>query len=379
MSIKQQLAGGVSILDAADGLYDGKSLRLAIVGLLIYGAIMMGSGALLRTSTTFAAIVAFIAFLWLIAVFNAVGLQSMLMAKQHERLNFIEAYVGGLIMTPKFIVLLIVIVLAFIGLLLATALVYAVCKIPGIGPVLYTVVWPISVLLLGVATFGLFYIALPLCGPALWDGRGITGAMGQLIGIARVRAVMVIVLFVLLGLLMSIVAGFVAFVLASGITVSTTLVASVLGSAGSSVNPLGILTSMASFFMSAYSGSGDGYGIAMAVGGIALVAVSGGAVSLVFLRGICLIYLQTSSGLETSEEAAQIAGAVNSTKERFSTVAAKVQKSVADASAKTASGPISPTSAPTSKPESTAALCPKCGSNVGFDDMFCESCGYKLK
>ena len=48
--------------------------------------------------------------------------------------------------------------------------------------------------------------------------------------------------------------------------------------------------------------------------------------------------------------------------------------------AKTAAGASSaaPPSAPRAS-ESMIALCPKCNSKVGLNEMFCESCGFKLK
>ena len=96
--------------------------------------------------------------------------------------------------------LLLVGVIYLVGLL-GLAVVLLICKIPLLGPVLYTVVFPVSVVLAGVAIFALYAVVLPLAAPAVWDGAYTLQAVSRLLAIARSRIVNVLIMMALLSFL----------------------------------------------------------------------------------------------------------------------------------------------------------------------------------
>lgn len=385
MSIKNQLASGLSIIEAVEALSDWKSLMLAFIGILIAGLLFALTGYLMQKNTYVGGFMTLLDLIWMMTVYNAVGLQTMLIAKGQERLSFLEAYIGGLIVVPKSIALALIIGIGYLLLVLAALLIFFVCKIPGIGPFLYTFAWPVSVVTLGFVAFVILYIGFPLLGPALWEGKGIVEALGTLSAIARGRIVMVVIFFIFLGLLMMLISGLIFSVFALGSVISMPLSAVAISQGMGSGSMMSSLSSLMPG-MGGFGGGGfgmdgvAGYGLAMALGSIVLASITGGATFLVFLRGVCLVYLKVSENLSATEDADQIAGAVSMTKARFSGVAAKVQKSMADASAKASAATVSQ-AARTNEPsaaQSTVAMCPKCAQRVGHGDVFCENCGFKL-
>lgn len=376
MSIKAQLTSGISIIDSVEALSDWRSLLLAFVGLLIGGLLGIAATFLMTKNGYVGGFMGLLLVIWMMTVYNAVGLQMMLIAKGQERLSFLEAYIGGLIIVPKSIALGLIIGIGYLLLTLAMVLIFFVCKIPGIGPFLFTFVWPISVVTMGVVAFAILYIGFPLLGPALWEGKGIVEALATLSSIARARTVMVVIFFLLLGLLLMLVSSLIFSVFALGNAISISLYALAIGHEMGG----GGLYYLFSNLVQMGGGGPSGYVLAMSLGSVVLVAIAGGATFLVFLRGVCLVYLRASDNLSAREDADQIADAVSLTKARFSGVAAKVQKSMADASAKASAAAASPTPSPVEQnfAQSTVALCPKCAQKVGPGDMFCENCGFKL-
>ncbi len=389
MSIKSQLASGLSIIDAVDALSDWRSLLLAFGGVLIAFLLVMVTGYAAQKSMILAGVLGLIILLWGLTVYNALGLQMMMLAKGRDRLSAIEAIVGGLVIVPKSIALVLIIGILFLLLMLAILLIFFVCKIPGVGPVIYAFAWPFSVVILGTVTIAVFYVGFPLLGPALWEGKSIVDALGTLAAIARDRAVMVIIFFVFLGMLMFLVGGLIGFIIFTGSAESMGLSAIALsenrgygGGMGGlgGIGGIGGLGASLLGLLSSGTGSGDGgHAVAMMLGSAVLFAISGGATFLVFLRGICLIYLQASAGLDASGEATKLTDVVNTTKAKFNDAAAKVQKSMSEAANKSAEGPTAMPKPRPVTPESTVSLCPKCKEKVGVNDLFCESCGFELK
>lgn len=384
MSIKAQLASGVSIIEAVEALSDWRSLLLAFFGLLIAGLLAAMAGFLMTKNGYVGGFMVLVALIWMMTVYNAVGLQLMLIAKGQERLSFLEAYIGGLIVVPKSIGLALIIGVGYLLLMLVMLLLFFVCKIPGVGPVLFAFVWPISVVTLGVVAFAILYIGFPLLGPALWEGKSIVDALATLSTIARARAVMVVIFFLFLGLLMLLVSGLIFSVLSLGGVISLSLSAVAISQGLHSASLLGSLGPLMQG-MGEYGGYGGmegagGYAIATALGSIALVSITGGATFLVFLRGVCLVYLQVSENLSARKDADQITDAVNLTKARFGDVAAKVKRSMDEASAKVSASAASAATRPVEQKvvQSTITMCPKCSQRVDHDSVFCENCGFKL-
>jgi hypothetical protein len=149
-----------------------------------------------------------------------------------------------------------------------------ICKIPFLGPLLFVVVFPLSVVVAGVTIVGLF-ICLVLSLPAIWQGASITRALAQTFAIVRSRLVEAVLLLVLLGFL-SFAVGLIIFgVLAAGLAPTLGMSMSIVGFGGFGMDAL---TSM--------SQVGGGHAVAGSIGGALLWAVAASLVGQVYLLGL---------------------------------------------------------------------------------------------
>jgi hypothetical protein len=88
----------------------------------------------------------------------------------------VDALVYGLMCIPKLIALAILLFLVELAVFLVIAILLFICKIPFLGPVLFSVVFPVSVVVAGITVLGLFLCML-LSLPAIWQGATIMRAL----------------------------------------------------------------------------------------------------------------------------------------------------------------------------------------------------------
>lgn len=268
-----------------------------------------------------------------------------------------NAFMTALVTLPRLIGVYFLLMLALIGLSLAVLLLILICKIPGIGALLYAFVFPIGVLIMGIALSSAFYVTA-LTGPAIWNGNTLLQAVGLLIAIAQKRLLAVIVQTLLLGLLVGVVGGIVFGILFAGISATSALSIPVLGSSIGSMGGGG----MASFM----SGAGSGHAMAAMFSGSILVAAASVLPILVAVAGYCQIFTGVAEGLDTQHIENKIKDAQD--KARTSMDNARAQVATQMASAASASAPAA-----------AAEGCPACKQGITADDVFCGHCGHKLK
>jgi len=399
-----------SLFQAITGLRNRRALS-AMVGCLCAGVVVFGVCSFLAMRLGF-----FMAFLGGLALFvagaagiNAAGVLLMDQAKGAPSRGAMDAVVDGLMCIPKFILLGLALLAVALGVWIAIALLYVVCKIPVLGPILFVVVFPVSVVVSGLTVGGLF-VCLFLALPAIWEGATVTRAIALVLAIARNRLVESLVLLAVVGVLSAVV-GFIVFgVLFAGLMPSIGLSASILGGSG-----LGQMVGM----MRGGAEFGDvgsaGYAIAAGIGAGLLWALAGSLVSLVNLLGLNLVYLRVTEGLDASAAEAALKSRLDDAKrqaadlgqkardaadrarEQARSSAAAAQTSaaaaaaMATATAKPASppppaAPVPPRAAPREAPGDTTMpsmkkmlSCPQCLSAIAAEDVFCGVCGYKLK
>ena len=100
-----------------------------------------------------------------------------IMRAASRRAALADALVYGLMCIPKLIVLGLAFFAVEIAVFIVLALLILICKIPFLGPLLFVVVFPLSVVAAGVTIAGLF-LCLVLSLPAIWQGASITRALG---------------------------------------------------------------------------------------------------------------------------------------------------------------------------------------------------------
>src|SRR4051794_205894 len=282
-----------SLFQAVSGLRNQRAL-VAMLGCMFVGVIVSGLLVAMTPSLgVFAGLLAMI--VWVVAVgtgLNAAGLLQMDHARGISPRSTADALVYGLMCIPKLIVLALAFFAVEVAVLIVVALLLLICKIPFLGPLLFVVVFPVSVVVVGVTVVGLFLCML-LSLPAIWQGASITRALGQTLAIVRSRLVEAVLLLVVLAFV-AFAVGLILFgVVAAGLVPTLGLSVSIVGFGG-----FGMESVMA-------MSQGGGYAVAGAIGGALLWAVAASLVGQVYLLGLSLVNLRVTEGLDlTAAEAA---------------------------------------------------------------------------
>lgn len=281
-----------SLFQAVNGLRNRRALAALIgctvLGVLVAGLLMTMSGAL----GFIASLLAFLVYVVAVGTgVNAAGLLHMDGARGISPRSTVDALIAGLMCIPKLIVLGLALLAVEIAVFIVLAIVIFICKIPFLGPVLFVVVFPASVIVAGVTVVGLF-LCLVLSLPAIWMGATITRALAQTLAIARSRLIEAVLLLLFVGFLAFAVGLIVFGVLLAGLLPTLGMSASIVGFGGG----MGGLGGM----MGMMQGGGGGAMIAGAIGGLLLWAVAASLVGQVHLLGLCLVYLRVTEGLDLS-------------------------------------------------------------------------------
>lgn len=386
-----------SMFQAISGLRNRRAL-LAMLGCLFAGVLVAGLFSFMAARFGF-----FFAFLGGLMLFvasatgvNAAGLLLMDQAKGVPARSLSDAVMGGLLCIPKFIALGLALLLVTLAVFIAVALVYLVCKIPFLGPILFVVVFPLSVVVLGLTLCGLFQ-CLFLALPAIWEGSSITHAIAKALAIVRGRLVESMLLLTVVGFL-SMMVGFIVFgVLIAGLIPAAGLMAGILGGDGLA----SVFAMLPGIDHGSYGGggrrgsSGVGHLAAAGIGGGLLWALAVSLVAQVYLLGLNLVYLRVTEGLDVGATEAAMQAGYDDAKRRAAELSQKAkdaaERARAQARASAAAAQAGSTAAATPPAYSTAppmatppavpatTLCPKCTAPVGADDLFCGVCGFKLK
>jgi len=391
-----------SMFQAIGGLRNRRAL-IAMVGCMFAGVLVFGLFSFMAARLGF-----FMGLLGGLCLFiasatgvNAAGVLLMEQAKGVPSRSLGDAIVYGLACIPKFILLGLALFAVSLVVFIAIAIVYLICKIPVLGPVLFVIVFPLSVVVAGLTLCGLF-LCMFLALPAIWEGATITRAIAQALAIARSRLIESMLLMAVVWAL-SLVVGIIVFgVLFTGLMPMLGMSATILG--GDSMGGmLGLMRHRGEFGDmggGGFGGSGAGHFIAAGIGGGLLWALAGSLLSLVNLLGLNLVYLRVTEGLDSGAAEAALKSGLDSAKRqatdlgqkakdaaeraRQSSAAAGTPSSSVHAPPAFSAAPTQPTAreAPSDStmPAMAKALaCPQCLSAVGRDDAFCGVCGHKLK
>jgi hypothetical protein len=192
----------------------------------------------------------------------------------------VDALVYGLMCIPKLIALAILLFLVELAVFLVIAILLFICKIPFLGPVLFAVVFPVSVVVAGITVLGLF-LCMVLSLPAIWQGASIMRALSQTLAIARSRIVEAILLLAVVWLLAAVVALIVFGVLLSGLLPTVGISASILnlGGLASMMGGMGGMGGMSGMGGMGGGGAGMGHAIAGFLGIGVLYAVASSLVA----------------------------------------------------------------------------------------------------
>jgi hypothetical protein len=304
-----------SLLQAVTGLRNRRAvvamLACTFVGVLVAGLLFAMTPTLGFLAGLLAAIV------WVVAIgtgLNAAGLLQMDHARGISPRSTADALVYGLMCIPKLIVLALAFFAVEVAVFLVIAILLLICKIPVLGPLLFTVVFPLSVVIAGVTIVGLF-ICLVLSLPAIWQGASISRALAQTLAIVRGRLVEAVLLLVLVGFI-GFAVGFVVFgVLAAGLMPTLGMSLSIVGFGGLGMESI-----------AAMSHGGGGHAIAGVIGGALLWAIAASLVGQVYLLGLSIVYLRVTEGLDLTSAEESFRATLDEAKRRTAELGEKARQ-----------------------------------------------------
>lgn len=328
---------------------------------------------------------------------NAGGLLLMDQAKQIESRSIADAIAIGIWCAIRSIAIGIFVLIAVLAVYLLISLLFYFCKIPGIGPLLYVVIFPASVLTSGLTFIGLF-IGMMIAMGAIWDESTVANSLIKAAAVLRARLVetvfMTLVVLFLTGFVFSLVGG----VLATGFLPTVGLSASILGESPR------LLESFTSSLMGFNSTSGGGYFVSATIGSGLLFALMMTLVFQVLLLGMNLVYLKSTQGIDTYPTENALKNGLEDARRKAKEMGDKARRATEQARAQAttvaektrptpinAAGNVEPTddrvapsfgkldaNSDSSQVSTSKAFCPSCSTGVSSHDRFCGACGHKL-
>lgn len=285
---------------AAEGLTQWRPLLLGFLTLLLTGiTVWLGQLLAIKVSAIFALIMMVLAFVVMMAGFSGVGIMLMDKAKEQPVRSFAAAASAGLLCLPKFLLIGLVMTVAFIAYMIVAAVFYFLGKIPFIGGVIAFIAHPVLVLVFAAVLVAFIWVIGPLMAPALWSGLPVKAALGNVITIARKRLIEVVLMEVVLYIILTLIcvllfAGLVpatASLTSMGMSImadSNALMGMAMGMSGGGFSPASMLY-----------GGGNTWGLVAGLG--VLYCVVGALLTQVAIMGMNLIYLQARGNLNPED------------------------------------------------------------------------------
>lgn len=370
MKMSQQLKNTGSLLDATEALGNWRALALFAASLL--GAALV-FGVLALTQSTFGLFLRAL-LSWLVVFYgvNAVGIMLMDASRNGQSRNMAAAVMASLFSSHRLLLVGLVALAGMLLLLLLVAIVLLLCKIPLLGPLLFTFALPLTALLLGFAFFALAYVFYPLAASAVWSGASVRETLVNLLAIARQRLVSVVVKELVLALVVLVSAGIIGGIVFSGLGMVMSMSAGILGGILGGIGGLG----MQSMAMMATGGMGEGggYVIAGGLGSSLLLAAAMIVPGLIALQGCCQIYLSSIDGLDVSATEQELARRQQQLEQKTQQIKQKIEEQKQQLA--------TPAPVPAAASNTAMALphCPHCKALLeDADDRFCGECGKPVK
>lgn len=301
---------------------------------------------------------------------NAAGVALTTHAHGRDPLPVIQYLLAGLFSIPRFIGAMILLSLAYVALMIAGALILFICKLPGLGPLLLVVAVPLLVYVFGATIISL-YLASAVILPALWAGEGVLTSIRAVYTIVRRYPIQALTKVILGTLAASLFASLLGGLVAIGSLVVAGLGAGVLG--------VGDFTAIGSIF---FGGRSSGSSTLMgAVAGFAVTyAIAGTFVMALFMKVGVLTWAEFSEKISLEDLRQDTEAKWQETREKAKN-AAQAAKNTTSSMAQTATakvtGPAEQGEAPAVSSQTQA--CPQCSATVTAEDMFCGSCGHRLR
>ena len=383
MAIQQQLIQSASLLSAIDAIRNWRAAVLMFGSLLVTAVILVLAGSL---GSSVHPLVGFIFFLLGFAALfygaNAVGIMLMDEAQGSKSRPILAALLTSLSTGHRLLLVMLMVGVTFLVGLLLMALLLLICKIPGLGPLLFAFVFPLCVVVSGIAMFSLYAVVMPLAAPSIWSGVGAMQAVSRLAAIARQRLVPVMLSMIVLLFIVFVLAGILGSIMLTGTLITGGMSAAILNFGG--INPMAVFQSIGGSGFG--GGSGSAYVSAGSFGGSVVWAIAFSLPALVYLRGCCQVYLSNIQGVDVGQMEEQLRSTLDAAKRKAEQIKAKGEAMAAesarrvDATATAAANTFAAGSAAVTRPTmpTPQLQCVGCGTPHIAGDLFCAGCGCKL-
>jgi hypothetical protein len=293
----------------------------------------------------------------------------------------VNATIGALVASPMVVLrnlgLFVVLLIGGLAYTVVEAIIMFLCKIPGLGPLLYVVTFPVLVFADALVFLGLV-VAAALSFPALCEGHSLKTALSQLWAVAVQRPVEAILNLVLLFIVFAFIVGLVSVFIGVGFANTGLMSAAILGAQMS--NDFGEV--LGTFTNRSFGGGSSGLIVAGAVGSAVVVGIAGTLFAAMALLGLSLTYLKVSGGVDVAAAQAKMDVAIAKTKEKAQQAAdeARRRANVAQLAAQQRMEQARTSHAARAAISTPAALaCPACKAVVMPEEVFCGNCGHKLR
>lgn len=358
--------GQFSILRVGEALTCWQAVLIltitAFVGMLFLslGAVLADVAEIFMLLTTLLAAIIFM------AGFNGAGICLNDLTNHKPSRGLVGYLIAGLIYVPKWLGAVLFLVLASFVAFVAVALIFLICKLPGIGPLLLVAGVPVSILIVFMTLLGA-YVAASIIAPAIWDGEKLLHAISITWQIVKRYP------FAALG---KILLGLVLCAIFSAIVIGLTIVSSLLiAGIGGSIIGDNIVANIANiFYMLGMHGFRlEGY-LAGAIIGFSLTY--GAIAALLTLPPLMvgiLTWQEFSKKIDLEAIRAQTSAALEQAQNKFEEI-----KEKAVTQAKQAATPPTQTTDSNTNSQQNSKHCPQCNGIVYDGDRFCEHCGHKL-
>lgn len=365
--LRNNLTQSSSLLGALDAVTQWRPFAVLVMTFLACVVVNATFAAIFASMMVMSGIASFLFMLAILMTFgialvgmNAAGILVSDGVWGRPQRNITDALLTSLFTSHRLLLVLLFEGLLLLAYLLVLGFLLLICKIPGVGPLLFAIVYPLGALLTGLVLFGLLYVAIPLAAPAIWSGSTAISALVMLKEIARHRLIMAVVMSLMLGLLVLVVSGIVVGIVGSGVGITLSMSAGIFGM---SMNFDGLMGLMGG------ASASSGYMWGLGLGSTILFLVAAIPLVLVGMKGAAIIHHTAIAGLSLREAEEKVNQQLQAAKDRAQEIKTQVAAQAAAAQQVT----------PKEAPPALALTCPICTTAVTDADVFCGGCGHKLK
>ena len=424
-----------SIYRLPEALTCWPAMTVMAAAFLVAALVFAAGGLMARAWMGFTLIFALLAVVVAMAGVSGAGVCLSDLARRRPYRGLVGYFMSGLWCLPKLLGAGLLMGLGVLAVFLALIVVFFVCKIPVLGPLLLVVVVPVAVLAMAALILAL-YVASSIVGPALWDGERVMhslsiawhitrkypfAAIGKIVGGMLLSAIFASMLFGLITSASFTVGGLFAAVVGMGGDFGGGMGYGMRGGMGGGFSPLDILAGGASGHV---MGAGVGFSLVFALASafVFLLPLMVGVLTWCeFSEKVDLGSIRDSADEALKEvnskvadlkekaqaqaaaaaaaaaaatkahthpdSAATNAGAANGAPHSPATEAGATTNTATTSAAPApapapavhpASASAASAEAPAQPAAATGEACPQCHGEVQSGDRFCEHCGHKL-